>query len=255
MRTLRALPALGITVLAALVLVTCASRPAGAGQDYLQANFNDKTIDEQIGTGGPTLGEPVSVNFGNIDAIVDDTPFATPCLALFDLSDCCGGEARFEFLDEAEIGAGPLVVSAQVWIPNYLEAGYTLGLRERGTAAHTFVDLHFASNGSIGCSDAGGFVGEIAPYLTGQIISVRVVLDMTAGTYDVWIDDVLWVDDQPHDVVGVAVGALVLTCMHDAGIGDFFYVDNLFVGDYDPTPTTPASWGSVKGLYRSGAGE
>ena len=46
----------------------------------LDANFDDKTIDAAIGTGGAAAGEPALVTGGS--AIVRDTPFSTPGLEL-----------------------------------------------------------------------------------------------------------------------------------------------------------------------------
>jgi len=233
-----------------LAILTLLPQGAQADQVYLQADFNDKPIDERIGTGGPALGEPIAVAFGTVDAVVRNAPFATPCLQMLDLSDCCAGSAWFEFLDGVEVTTAAVEVHAEVWVPQALEGGYVLGVRERGSAAHTFVDLHFDSAGQVGCGDAGGSIGAVAVYATASVVSVRIALDMDAGTYDVWINGLQCVNDQPHDVVGAGVGAVFVSCGHDPGLGDFIYLDNLFVGDYDPTPAVPATWGAVKGLYR-----
>ena len=50
---------------------------------HVRANFNYKTIDAPIGTGGPEIGEPISVDT-TISAIVRDNPLFTPALDITD---------------------------------------------------------------------------------------------------------------------------------------------------------------------------
>jgi len=238
-----------------LLLSTLPAAPAAAQQIYLQADFDDKTIDQPIGTGGPELGEPVEIYQGPIDAIVRGAPLPTPCLEITDQSDCCTGHVRFEFLGGAEISAGMLYILADFWIPQIPLAGYGLGVREKDGHAYKFVDVMFSIYGTVACSDEGGFVGFVAPYEVGRVTPVCVAFDMTAGTYDLWIDQQLVLDNQPHDVTGVGIGAVFISIDNPPDTGDAFYVDNLFVGDYDPmTPTTTTTWGAVKALFGSGAG-
>jgi hypothetical protein len=147
-----------------------------------------------------------------------------------------------------------LYIRADFWIPQVPQSGYGLGVRERDGYAHTFIDVAFGIYGTVACSDAGGFVGFVAPYETGRLTPVWIAFDMTAGTYDLWIDEQLVLDDQPHDVTGIGIGSVVVSSGSDPGVGDAFYVDDLFVGDYIPTPTAPTTWGAVKALFGSGSG-
>ncbi|MHC4970477.1 MAG: hypothetical protein ACYTF4_17945, partial [Planctomycetota bacterium] len=85
------------------IMVSAGGR-AGAST-LLEADFDDKTIDAPIGTGGAAVGEPVSVS-PNIIATVRAAPFATPSLEIVDNNDDppsgFAGAARFEFIGSAE---------------------------------------------------------------------------------------------------------------------------------------------------------
>jgi hypothetical protein len=224
---------------------------AAAERIHLLADFDDKPVDQPIGAGGPELGEPVQVDMSPTAAVVRASPTPTPCLQLVDESDCCAQSVRFEFLDGAEISSGPLVIRADFWAPEQESSGYFLYVREKGGTAHDFVSL-IVAGGDINVLDAGGFVGVVGTCPTGRPTTVRIALDMTAGTYDLSVDGQLMVDDQPHDVVGVGIGigAVLVGVLHDPGTGDAYYLDRLFVADGDPTPAERATWGGVKARFR-----
>jgi hypothetical protein len=241
------------TVLLALLLPIMLAAPTVTHQVWLQVGFDDKAIDQPIGMGGPELGEPVSTYQGPLEAIVRATPMPTPCLEITDQSDWYAGGVRFQFLDDAEIQEGLFYICADFWIPQVPQGGYGLGVRERDGAAHKFIQLTFSSNGQVVCSDAGGVVGFVAPYQVGRVTPVRIAFDMTAGTYDLWVDENLVVNDQPHDVTGAGIGSVSVSFGSDSDVGDAFYIDNLFVGDYDITPAKSTTWGAVKALFRSGS--
>jgi hypothetical protein len=238
--------------LLALLLPIVLAEPAVTHQVWLRADFNDKAIDQPIGMGGPELGEPVGTSQGPLDAIVRATPMPTPCLEITDQSESYAGSVRFQFLDDAEIQEGLLYIRADFWIPQVPQGGYGLGVRERDGAAHKFIQLTFGHSGKVTCSDEGGVVGLVAPYQVGRVTPICIAFDMTAGTYDLWIDGNLVVADQPHDVTGAGIGSVLVSFGSDSDVGDAFYVDNLFVGDYDITPTKSTTWGAVKALFRSG---
>jgi hypothetical protein len=90
----------------------------------------------------------------------------------------------------------------------------------------------------------------VGSYETDRVTAVRIAFDMGAGTYDVSIDHQQIVFDEPDGVVGVGVGAVLFGYINDAGVGDSFYVDNVFVANGDPSPVVPTSWGAVKAVFR-----
>ena len=230
-----------MTALCSMLLVSSAS----AGEIFLEANFNDKTIDAPIGTGGPTVGEPVLIDLGPAGAVVRDAPMPTPCLQIVDESDYYAQSVRFEFLGDAEIASGPVVIRADLWIPAQESSGFSLGVRERETSAGTFLTLYFAG-GDISATDAHGYLGVVGVYATDQVTSVRIAFDMTAGTYDLSIDGLQVVNDEPHGVVGVGIGAVLFGYLNDAEVGDTYFIDQIYVGDADPTPAEISTWGAVK---------
>jgi hypothetical protein len=202
------------------------------GPDYhLRANFNYKTIDAPIGTGGPEIGEPIRVDT-MIMAVVRDTPMFTPALEITDDDDYAAGYALFEFMRDAEVTSGVVVVGAHLWFD--LLEDYKVIVREHGSAAQTFTNLNFTSAGMVYIVDAGGSVGY-EYYETGRVYAIMLVYNMDTGTYDVWLDGVLVVDDEPHGISGRGVGSVGFGCAHDADYDGRFYVDNIWVSN----ATTP----------------
>ncbi|MFH1145080.1 MAG: hypothetical protein V1774_11100 [Candidatus Eisenbacteria bacterium] len=235
----------------ALVLALFAGAAAQAEQVYLQANFDGKTIDQPIGTGGAAVGEPVSIAEDYIDTAVRATPMPTPCLEITDQDDYYAGAVRFELLDNVEITSGTVVVAADFWIPADLEAGIGcyLGVRESDGASHSFTNVRFLDGGSIGCDDAGGGLGTVGTYAFGELVRVIILFDLDEATYDLRVNGELLLDDQPHDVVGAGIGALEIGCESGASVGNSYFVDNIHVGDEIPTPVEFETWGGVKALF------
>jgi hypothetical protein len=226
--------------------------PAMAIQIYLQADFNDKTLDEPIGTGGPTVGEPVSLSAPSSAVVVRGAPMPTASLQITDDSDCCAAGARFEFLEGAVVTDDNLVIRADLWIPSGDSRGYTIAVREQTYSAEEFLSINFGPSGLIYCTDAGGLVGSgpVGSYQSDRVIPVRIAFDMVAGTYDVSIDGGQVIFDEPHGVVGSGIGAVLFNYNNDGGVGDCFYIDNIFIANGDPTPVLPVSWGEVKAAFR-----
>ncbi len=202
---------------------------------FLQANFNNKTLNAPIGTGGFEVGEPMQVN-SSITAIVRETPHHTPSLEIQDNHDYGAGYARFEFFKNAEVIGGDLYLLAHLRFDEY--DSYKICLRENQSgAAENFLDLHLAGNGNINCSDGGGTVGIIATYETDRIYEFLAVYDLNAGTYDIYWDGALVLNDEPHDIVSAGIGSILFGCANDANYLGRFYVDNIFVWQV-PTPTS-----------------
>jgi hypothetical protein len=201
----------------------------GLGMVHLQADFNDKTIDAPIGTGGASVGEPVEVS-PSITAIVRAEPMATPSLEIQDNHDYSAGSARFEFLASAEITAGVFAISTDMWF-HELSPGFDffIYIREQGSSANKFGDLRFTPSGSVTLYDSNGYYGNIGTYEIGRVYPVKYEFDMDAGTYDVYLDGVLVVDDRAHGVVDRGVGAVLFGCGHDSDYDGYFNVDNIFV--------------------------
>jgi hypothetical protein len=193
---------------------------------YLRANFNYKTVDAPIGTGGAEIGEPVSVD-PSITAIVRDAPMLTPSLEIEDDADYSAGYARFEFIGSEEVVSGLLVAEAHLWFDVFDD--YWIRIREQGSATAKFSDLYFSPTGRILVEDAGGAVDGEGTYELDRVVMVRIIHNLDAGTYRVIIDGTEIVTNEPHDVVGHGIGRLYFGCHHDADYTGRFYVDNIQV--------------------------
>ncbi|MBU1702044.1 MAG: T9SS type A sorting domain-containing protein [Candidatus Eisenbacteria bacterium] len=199
--------------------------------DYLITGFDDKYLGAPIGTGGPEVGEPVSVST-SITATVQVSPMPTPSLRIQDIDDYYAGWARFEFLGDVEIGSGIVVMTADFWFPAYEQ--FYMNVRENGTSAHIFTNLAFGEDGNVRCSDANSNNGIIGTYDTGRHFPVVIFYNMDAGIYSIWLDGILAIGAEDHGVTGSGVGAVLIGCSNDADYDGIFYLDDLYVGDWLP---------------------
>ena len=227
---------IGRRVLLPLALSTCLVPGAASAQDILlEADFNDKAIDEPIGTGGAEVGEPVSIG-ESITAIVRDVPFPTPCLELRKIPDISyASVAWFEFLGSVEITEGIVVLSADLWFAEY--GHFVLYIREQGSASQSFCSVRFYHDGDIHANDCVGSLGNLGEYQLDQRYRIKFVYDMDAGTYDFYFDNQLQVDDRTHGCdYGYGVGSILVGCGHGNLGAEGWYVDNVFAGRFDPQP-------------------
>ncbi|MBD3162824.1 MAG: T9SS type A sorting domain-containing protein [Candidatus Eisenbacteria bacterium] len=217
-----------LSLVAAFVLCFCLPLAANAVV-YLEANFDIKLVGEPIGTGGAEIGEPVDVS-STVVARIQGDPMPTPFLMIQDDDDYYAGSARFEFLDGEELTTGSVVVTANLWFPEYENT--FLYVREQGTAARAFTTLQFSENGSVYCSDANGSLGAVAEYETNRHILIVMIYNMDAGFYTIRWDGETVVSTREHGVSDRGVGALLFGCSNDADYDGALYVDDLFVADY-----------------------
>ncbi len=202
--------------------------PALAGaQEVLVATFDDKPIDVAIGTGGAALGEPISVS-GAISAVVRSAPMATPALEIQDASASTAGSARFEFLGGQEIDSGMVRVGVDVQAPDVL-SNLAIGCREAGSSVHVFGSVTMGPDGLIWGSDGTGGTGGLVPYPLGTTFHLELVFDMADGTWDLYLDGVLVLDDRPHGVAGSGLGAVLVGSEWDSDLVGTAYVDTLIV--------------------------
>jgi hypothetical protein len=199
------------------------------GQVLLQADFDDKTIDAPIGTGGAAVGEPDQVFY--VTAIVRDTPMVSPSLEIQDSDDFYTGWVNFNFLADAEVYAGFVSIAADIWIMSM--ENFNLGVRESGSAACFFFDLEFHEDGKVKARDSMGFVNLDSSYPTGRVIPIEIVFDMDADTYDLNYDGSLVLEDRAHgENGGCGVGSVAFGNLDDADYDGTYYVDNIEVVTY-----------------------
>jgi len=230
MKTQQSVPQ-SIAMLAPLVTAVWALLTPAMAVVWLDAGFDDKAVDQPIGTGGPEVGEPISVS-NAITAYVRGQPTPTPLLDIADNDDYAAGAARFEFLGGAEPTSGTLVIYANLWFPAYED--FMIYVRERTTAAQNFTSLHFTASGTVRCSDANSSGWVIGSYVLNRHFPLYILYDLDAGTYYVWFGATRVVNDEPHGVTGRGVGAVLLGCTNDADLDGHMYVEDLYVGDLWP---------------------
>ena len=196
------------------------------GNLALHADFNNKTLNAPIGTGGAAVGEPVSVG-GEVTAIVRSAPSGSPALEVKDNSPCCAGAAWFEFLGGAEYTLGRVLIQADVWFSELSDC--YVGVREHGGASRTFADIDFGSDGNVRFYDAAGVARSAIPYSTGHTIPLLIDFDMNARTYDVWLDGVQVINDRSHGINDRGVGSVLFGANNDPDLTGRMFVDNVHV--------------------------
>ncbi|HUT92688.1 MAG TPA: GEVED domain-containing protein [Thermoguttaceae bacterium] len=174
--------------------------PTGASEEVLLiANFDDKAIDEPIGTGGAEVGEPSSVS--DPAPIVRNEPMSTPCLEFQDTGDA-PMYAVFDLLDDAMLGSGTVIVEADVWMEQQNDYSFTVFDGEE-SLTQAFVFLYFRNDGRLIYSDGNSdFVPLLGTYEVGRTIPLRIEFDMDHGLYDLYWDDARLLDDEPHGITG-----------------------------------------------------
>lgn len=227
-----------------------------AEQIYLWADFNNKTPDQPIGTGGASVGEPVAVQTEGISATVRTGPMESPSLEIQDASSDDGGPsfARFDLLGGAELASGTVVVAADLWFETVADAAdCTLRIYEQGTTEqHRFGELVFTAAGSVyfhyGDASSAGEIGQVA---AGRRYRVILAFDMDTRTVDIWLDGSRVVQGLALGVTEEGIGSIFVGAPGDPDESGRFYIDALTVTDYLlVVPTEDATWGRIRAVYR-----
>jgi hypothetical protein len=231
------------------LIATCslvlAAVPAAA-DTLLSAGFSGMTAGQPVGTGGPTVGEPDNIQ--GCVATIRGTPFPTTCLEMDDENSVGSGAVHFGFLDDAEVTTGVVEISAKFWFTEY--ESFTFSVREPHFAAHSFTDVYFGEDGSVFVNDAAGPAGVVGAYQLGRAFEMFIIHDLDAGTYDIWWDGALTLNDRAHGIVGHGVGGLYAGIDWDPDVDGVFYMDDLHVTTGPFTANESMTWGAVKTIWR-----
>jgi len=221
-----------------------------AGQIYLHADFNDKTIDQPILHRGAAYGEPYEVD-AEAGGFVRSTPMSTPSLEIEDGSSSVSCSARFSFLENAGIVSGLAVVTANLWfaeMPGSLQ--YRVYVSDHNSGS-ILVTLHFGGDGTVFVEDLNNNHVEVGLYEIGRVYPIAIAVDMTGHTYDVWFDGQIVRDDVPIGITDETLGEFVLAAGRDEDLDGLFYVDDIHVSDDpDAVPVDEITWGRIRGLFR-----
>lgn len=241
---MRVSPPIGIMV---VLLLACVAGTAAADQTYLSFTFDDKTIDQPIGTGGSALGEPSYIN-PNAEAIVRATPFGTPCLEIHNTNP---DEYAFVYFvrDAGGVSSGIVAIIMDLWFfgsgegwPPYCEV-YSYGYQ-------TLVGFYAMDDGKLHIQTGSGMTdGPTIPI--GRPFPVLIILNMDTDTVSVWMDETEWVSDEPLRMTGVDFGRIKLALTSGCVTENRFSVDQIRVIDWIPdVPVVETTWGRVRSLYR-----
>jgi hypothetical protein len=153
----------------------------------LQANFDDKPLATPIGTGGPTVGEPISLDSPRIEtAIVEAADGRALSLTRAESATTSAASIRFEFLESREVTRGPIRISARL---QPLALGrYALRTREAGSSARRWIDIEFSSTGNLSRQVGSGPLTVIGTYAADEVLDVVLLGDFNARTYRILIN-------------------------------------------------------------------
>ncbi|MFZ2235692.1 MAG: hypothetical protein WAV67_04860 [Dokdonella sp.] len=170
----------------------------------LNANFNDKPLNTAIGTGGPTVGEPIFVHPA-LEAKVQAAPLFTPSLHIRRLTGTGFNSVVFEFPGQASISEGDLRAAFTVQAPSTL-TDFRFVVSEPANSLHLFGQLNFTSAGTITANDAAGSSGQLGTYSPNQILKVEYIYHIDARTYDLRVNNVLLLGNRAHGVTAAGIG-------------------------------------------------
>ncbi|MBM3286830.1 MAG: hypothetical protein FJY88_05715 [Candidatus Eisenbacteria bacterium] len=224
---------------------------ASDGEIYLNANFNDKALDQQIPHRGAEFGEPYFVDPG-AGGYVRAAPMASPSLEIADGSASASCAARFSFLENAGISSGTAVVMARLWFAESPgEIQYRVFLSTSGSGSILLAML-FGNDGKVFVEDMDDDFVEVGQYEIGRAYPIAFSVDMTGHTYDVWFDSQLVLDDAAIGITNEDLVGVTFTIGRDEDLEGLFYVDDIRVtDDPDAVPVIDATWGGLRGLHRS----
>jgi len=226
------------------MLVWCPLSPTRADQSYVTATFDDKTVDQPIGTGGPALGEPTWVD-AEIEAIVRATPFETLCLEVRNLTG--GGNLGFEL--GGPISEGIVAIIIDLWFYEGTVCNYWLD--SYNSSWQQLTKISFNSDGTFYIVDPAGRATEDMPCPTGRALPVLMVFNLDAGTYSVWVDEVQQVNDRPLSVTIYDFQRIMVAAGWDCPEGNRFSMDQIRIIDREPqVPVETPTWGSLRALFR-----
>lgn len=232
----------------ACALLFCLAVPGLGEQTYMEITFDDKAVDQPIGTGGVLVGEPTWVD-GQIEAIVRGTPFATPSLEVHSVDYTNPHGLGFQ-LTTPGIGSGLVVVIMDLWFEEIGSGGEPY-LEVYNANWSYLTRIRFGLDDTVRITDSNGTVdGPTFP--KGRAIPILIAFDMDAGSYSIWIDEAPVVADRLHGVADPDFGIVLINTGYADDPANRFWIDQIRVIDWlpDDIAIEPASWGRIRALYR-----
>lgn len=240
----------GTLVAASFVWAATPSRAAATSlrDTVLSCDFDEKPLNQVIGTGGPSVNEPVDLD--GIAATVRAAPLATRCLEIADTWGSGFRAVRFEFLDGVEVTSGVFEVSMTLQFE--VRDFYHISLRPQETSTPRALYLLFTGPGNIYFLDLDtSSSATIGSYSTGVDYELRITMDLDARTYDVQLGSELLLHDEGLGDSPVAIGSLWMEIANDPDSEGTMYVDDVVVSATAvPTAMEPTTWSALKARWR-----
>jgi hypothetical protein len=232
-----------------VALLLTAAVTVRADQTYLEATFDDKTIDAPIGTSGAAAGEPAWLE-GPCTATVRSAPFNTPCLEIEQASTPGLARAVFELLDGVDPNSGLVVLVADVWFEELSsQHEYDIHIYSANWGTTVFA-MTINWDSGVNVWSTGGPTQTIGSAPTGRSFPILIALNMDARTYSVWLDGTLAALDLTMSPTGEVSHILVGPTQNPVA-GSKMWLDQIRVLDWMPTVAIrETTWGKVRALYR-----
>ncbi len=240
-------PLISVSVLS-LILCLAYALPTFADQTLMEATFDDKAIDQPIGTGGAIVGEPDYVT-PEIEAIVRSAPFGTPCLEIHNTHATLNRSVWFS-LPGASISSGLVVIILDIWLtgsgPGW--EPYCEIYNENNQALTYF---RFQADGTIAVGSGDGPI-YVPSFPVGRHLPVLFAIDMDADTYSAWFDAIECVTDAPLERAGSDLKKIWFLTGSNCDPDNRYSIDKIRVIDWmpDDIAVEPVSWGQIRALYR-----
>lgn len=216
------------TVLLALLALGTSAIEAGTSPDLilLAAPFNEQPLNQQIGTGGAAMGQPVEISGGLQAFVVPAGVFTTPALRVRPLESGGARFVRFEFLGTEEVVDGEVRLGFALR-PSLLDR-FLVYVREPGGATRDFLSMTLMASGQISVSDQSGNGAVIGTYVPGVRNDFELRFRMSAGRYDIYRNGVPLAVDRAHGISDRGVGALLLGTDPSSTVGTDWFVDDVY---------------------------
>lgn len=181
-----------------------------------------------LGTGGPSAREPWFYD-SDISAEVIEVAYLDHAIAIVDQSTSSTGTAWFRIVGGEEVtGADSLEIVAELRCEAHED--FVLYVREGGGASDSYLSLRFREDGTIRYNDAdtpGGVL--IGSYPAGQWFTVEIVFHTFLTAYDVALDGMPLLANEPHGSANRRIGSVFLGCEGDADMDGEIWINTLLV--------------------------
>ena len=192
----------------------------------LVADFDDKVPGSVIGTGGAAVGEPTEIIALDTE-IIEISPGHNVLSVSNDLSSTSARPIRWQFLDNAEITEGLVIINYEL-TPSALDR-YNLQVRESGSSASSFLTVTFDTSGGVSATDSNGAISlNSFSYAAGETQFITAVFDMDAKTSGLYINGTTLFTDRSHGITNRGVGRMN-TGFNSSSNGNPFIIDNIRV--------------------------